>query len=76
MPAHEKAPALSGDAAEHAAGGSYWPILLAIGLALLLTGLVLTRLMVILGALLSLAATGLWIRDARREFRHLTDRSE
>ena len=74
MPEHEKAPTPAA-AEEHAAVQSYWPILLAIGLALLLTGLVLIRVMVILGALLSLASAGLWIRDARREFRHLHDSS-
>jgi hypothetical protein len=52
---------------------SIWPAVLALGIALVLTGLILNLVVVILGAIIALAATALWIRDARREFSALPD---
>jgi Cytochrome c oxidase subunit IV len=50
---------------------SIWPAVLAVGIALLLTGLIINLAIVIIGAVISVAATALWIRDARREFSDL-----
>jgi hypothetical protein len=50
---------------------SIWPPLLAVGIALVLTGLIINLVVVILGAVISLAATALWVRDARHEFSEL-----
>ena len=50
---------------------SIWPPLLAVGIALLLTGLIINLVVVIIGAVISLAATALWVRDARHEFSEL-----
>jgi hypothetical protein len=50
---------------------SIWPPVLAVGIALLLTGLIINLVIVIIGAVVSVAATALWIRDARREFTEL-----
>ena len=50
---------------------SIWPAVLAVGIALLLTGLIINLVVVIIGAVLSLAATVFWVRDARREFTEL-----
>ena len=47
---------------------SIWPAALALGIALLLTGLVLNLVLLIVGVVISLAATALWVRAARREF--------
>jgi hypothetical protein len=52
---------------------SIWPAVLALGIALLLTGLILNRVVLLLGVLISLAATALWIRGARREFEELPE---
>jgi hypothetical protein len=52
---------------------SIWPAVLAVGIALLLTGLILNLVIVIIGAVVSVAATAFWVRDARREFKQLPD---
>jgi hypothetical protein len=44
---------------------------LAVGLALLLTGLIINLVVVIIGAVVAVAATAFWVRDARREFAEL-----
>jgi hypothetical protein len=50
---------------------SIWPPVLALGIALLLTGLIINLVVVIIGAVVTVAAIALWIRDARREFSEL-----
>jgi hypothetical protein len=50
---------------------SIWPAVLAVGIALLLTGLIINLVVVIIGAVLSLAAVAFWVRDARHEFSQL-----
>ncbi len=52
---------------------SIWPAVLAVGIALLLTGLVLNLILLIVGVVISVSATALWVRDARREFDALPD---
>ena len=47
---------------------SIWPAVLALGIALLLTGLVLNLLLLTAGVIISVSATVLWVRAARREF--------
>jgi hypothetical protein len=47
---------------------SIWPPVLALGIAFLLTGLVLNLVLLIVGVVISVSATALWVRDARREF--------
>ena len=47
---------------------SIWPAVLALGIALLLTGLILNPVLLIAGVVISLSATALWVRAARREF--------
>jgi hypothetical protein len=47
---------------------SIWPAVLALGIALLLTGLVLNLILLIVGVIIAVTATALWVRDARREF--------
>lgn len=52
---------------------SIWPLVLALGLALLLLGLVLNLVLLILGSAITVAAVALWVRDARREFAELPE---
>jgi len=47
---------------------SIWPPVLALGIAFLLTGLVLNLVLLIVGIVISVTATALWVRAARREF--------
>jgi hypothetical protein len=46
---------------------------MAIGVALTLTGLVINRIGMAIGIVIGLASLGLWVRDARREFRQLDE---
>ena len=50
---------------------SIWPPVLAVGIALLLTGLIINLVVVLIGAVVSVTATAFWVRDARREFTEL-----
>ncbi|HVS05027.1 MAG TPA: hypothetical protein VHK65_02530 [Candidatus Dormibacteraeota bacterium] len=52
---------------------SIWPAVLAVGIAFLLTGLVLNLVLLTAGVVISVAATALWVRDARREFEALPE---
>jgi hypothetical protein len=47
---------------------SIWPAALALGIAFLLTGLVLNLVLLIVGVVISVTSTVLWVRGARREF--------
>ncbi|TMD09379.1 MAG: hypothetical protein E6J01_02005 [Chloroflexi bacterium] len=57
----------------HVSPGSWWPLTMAIGVALTLTGLVINRVAMVIGIVIGLASLGLWVRDARREFRELEE---
>jgi hypothetical protein len=50
---------------------SIWPAVLAVGIAGLLIGIVLNLAIAIIGAVISVAAVALWVRDARHEFTEL-----
>ncbi len=65
--------AAEGHQAFHLPPPSIWPLVLALGLALLLLGLVLNLVLVILGAAITVAAVAFWVRDARREFAELPE---
>jgi hypothetical protein len=52
---------------------SIWPVLLAVGIALLLTGLIINLVMILAGAIITIASIALWVRDARREFGDLPE---
>jgi Cytochrome c oxidase subunit IV len=52
---------------------SIWPVVLALGIAILLTGLILNLVIVLVGAIVVIAALALWVRDARREFGELPE---
>jgi hypothetical protein len=62
-----------GHEAIHLPPPSIWPAVLALGIAFLLTGLVLNLVLLIAGVVISVAATALWVRDARREFEALPE---
>jgi hypothetical protein len=52
---------------------SIWPLVLAVGIALLLLGLVLNLALLIVGVLITVGSLALWVRDARREFQDLPE---
>jgi Cytochrome c oxidase subunit IV len=55
----------------HLPGPSYQPVVLAFGLALAVTGVVLFPVIAVIGGLISLVALIGWIRDTRREVSEL-----
>jgi hypothetical protein len=62
-----------GQDAIHLPPPSIWPAVLALGIALILTGLIVNLVMLIAGAVIGVTATALWARDARREFEGLPE---
>ena len=52
---------------------SIWPAVLAVGIAVLLIGIVINLVIAIAGAIVSVGAIALWVRDARHEFGELPD---
>ncbi len=57
---------------EHLPGPSFWPVLLALGVAMSLIGVITKLVVVIVGLVIVVVALGGWIRDARREYRELS----
>lgn len=62
-----------GHDAIHLPPPSIWPPVLALGIALILTGLVLNRFALIVGAVIAVTAVAMWVRDSRKEFQELPD---
>ncbi|MGH7641920.1 MAG: aa3-type cytochrome oxidase subunit IV [Candidatus Dormibacteria bacterium] len=56
----------------HLPGPSFWPILLAIGIAMSLIGVITKLEVVIVGLILVLVSLGGWVREARHEYRSLS----
>lgn len=50
---------------------SIWPAALALGITCLLTGLVISPVLLLLGVVITLISFILWVRDARREYHAL-----
>jgi len=69
----ESPSAAEGHAAFHLPPPSIWPPVLALGVAFILTGLVVTRVLLVVGIILGVVAVALWVRDARREFKELPE---
>jgi hypothetical protein len=55
----------------HLPGPSYQPVVLAFGLTLAITGVVLFPVVAVIGLLIVLVTLYLWIRDTRREVSEL-----
>ncbi len=55
----------------HLPGPSYLPALVAVGISVAIVGIVISQILVILGALLFLVATARWVREAREEMADL-----
>lgn len=62
-----------GHEAIHLPPPSYWPATMALGIALLLTGLIINLVITIIGVLISILSLALWVRDARRELHELPE---
>jgi Cytochrome c oxidase subunit IV len=57
--------------AVHLPGPSYLPVLTAAGTAIMLVGVVLTWVIVVIGATIALVSIIRWIRDTRRDIAEL-----
>jgi hypothetical protein len=66
---HEEEP---GSGEEHLPGPSFWPVLLAVGVAMSLIGVITKVVVVVIGLVILVVALGGWIRDARRDYRSLS----
>jgi hypothetical protein len=73
MAEHESASPEGSHEAFHLPPPSIWPPVLALGIAFILTGLVITRVLLVVGIILSVVALVLWVRGARREFEELPE---
>jgi hypothetical protein len=69
----EQEPHGAGHDAIHLPPPSIWPPVLALGIALILTGLIINVVMLIAGVVIAVTATALWVRAARREFEGLPE---
>ncbi len=69
----EQGPHAEGHEAIHLPPPSIWPAVLAVGIALILTGLILNLVVLSAGVVIAVTATALWVRDARREFEALPE---
>ena len=52
---------------------SIWPPVLAVAIALILTGLILNLIITIAGGVIAITAIALWVRDARHELAELPE---
>jgi hypothetical protein len=52
---------------------SIWPPALALGIAFILTGLIVNPVLLVIGVILGLVSFVLWVRGARREFDELPE---
>lgn len=57
--------------AVHLPGPSYLPVLTALGVTLAIVGLVITWVLVAIGAIIALVAVVRWVRDVREEMSEL-----
>lgn len=73
MTESEQASHADGHDAIHLPPPSIWPPVLALGIALILTGLVLNLFALIVGAVIALTAVAMWVRGARKEFEGLPE---
>jgi hypothetical protein len=73
MAEHETATPEEEHQAFHLPPPSIWPPVLALGIAFILTGLIVTPVLLVIGAVLGVAAFALWVRDARHEFEELPE---
>ena len=71
--AEPEAPHSEAHEAIHLPPPSIWPVILAVGIALLLTGLVVNPVMLIVGAILCVLSIAVWVREAFRETAELPE---
>lgn len=69
----ESTPAAEAHERFHLPPPSIWPPVLALAVAFILTGLVVIRVLLVVGIILGVIGFALWVRDARREFRELPE---
>ncbi len=71
VPGPEPVPAAAHEEGEHLPSPSFWPFLLAIGVAMSLVGVITKPAVVVIGLVILLGSLGGWVRDARRDYRAL-----
>ncbi len=71
QPLEEVSGPTAGEDPHHLPGPSFWPILLAIGFATTLIGVITKLELVIVGLIVLLVSLGGWVREARHEYRSL-----
>jgi cytochrome c oxidase subunit 1 len=59
------------DGPTHVPGPSFWPILLALGIAMSLIGVITKIEVVVIGLIIVVASLTGWVREARHEYRSL-----
>lgn len=59
------------DSTPHLPGPSFWPFLLAVGIAMSLIGVITKIEVVVIGLVIVLASLAGWVREARHEYRSL-----
>jgi hypothetical protein len=70
-PAPEAPEGHHGDHPTHQPGPSFWPILLAVGIAMSLIGVITKIEVVVIGLVIVVASLAGWVREARHEYRSL-----
>ncbi|MFZ0169349.1 MAG: cytochrome c oxidase subunit 4 [Candidatus Dormiibacterota bacterium] len=70
-PAPEAVEGHHGEDAPHLPGPSFWPFLLALGIAMSLIGVITKIEVVVIGLVVVVAALAGWVREARHEYRSL-----
>lgn len=60
-----------GDASPHQPGPSFWPFLLAVGIATSLIGVITKIEVVVIGLVIVATSLAGWVREARHEYRSL-----
>ncbi|MFZ0994996.1 MAG: cytochrome c oxidase subunit 4 [Candidatus Dormiibacterota bacterium] len=71
-PSTPEAPELQhAEGTPHLPGPSFWPILLAVGIAMSLIGVITKIEVVVIGLVIVVASLVGWVREARHEYRSL-----
>jgi hypothetical protein len=71
-PSNPEAPKLTHpDGTPHLPGPSFWPFLLAVGIAMSLIGVITKIEVVVIGLVIVLSSLVGWVREARHEYRSL-----
>jgi hypothetical protein len=71
MPSEQSPVSPKEESSHHLPGPSFWPILLAIGFATSMIGVITKVEVVIVGLIILVVSLGGWVREARHDYRSL-----